>query len=354
MCDIDLLFREIDGGLAGKNEGIPLGPSRLAGYVNLRKATNYVYGGFTGSGKTSIVDELNLLNVYDYLRHIGKLDKWRCTYWSMERKKVHKLAKWMARRIFRDTGVVIPMDRLLGWVKKEQRLSKDEHDLVKSYKDYFKEMLTYVKIIDGRQNPTGIRKFLEQEAQKYGKIIEVDEFTKTYDPNNQELVYVNVFDHAGKFKKEKGKNNKETIDDISDDCSNLYRDRYGMANIIVSQFNRDISNPTRLKEGDVEPRIEDFKDTGDLAEDADVVFSLFDPWRYGVPDPSGYDLTKLRDLDGTKKYRSLKILKNSYGAEGVRVGVAYQPQTGIFKEMPKLSLTTESVYRSIIDNSYFL
>lgn len=353
MNELQSFYGEVDHGLGGGNEGIPYGPSRLSGYVSHRKSTNTIWGGFTGSGKTSIVDKFCILNVFEYLRAHGKLAKWRGTYWSMERKKQFKVARWHSDVIFRDTGTLIPMERLLGWVNKEHRLNSNEHDLVLSYKDYFEELFSHITIIDGRQNPTGIRKYLKQEALKYGKIEEIDEYNKVFVPDG-DVLYENVFDHAGKTRKESGKSMKETIDDLSDDCSNTYRDFYGMCNHIVSQFNRDINNPMRLKAGDVEPRIEDFKDTSDLCEDADVVFSIFDPWRYNVPDPSGYNLDKLRDSDGSKKYRSLKILKNSFAAEGVRVGMAYQPQAGIFKELPKVGQMTETIYRQVLDNSYFL
>lgn len=87
---------------------------------------------------------------------------------------------------------------------------------------------------------------------------------------------------------------------------------------------------------------------------ADIVLALFDPMRYKVPDPSGYDLDKLRDSEGKKKYRSLKILKNSYGSDDIRIGLAFQPEIGLFKELPKKDIITEKDYENIINNKYFL
>ena len=97
-----------------------------------------------------------------------------------------------------------------------------------------------------------------------------------------------------------------------------------------------------------------FKETGSTQENADIVLSLFDPMRYKVPDPSGYDLDRLKDDNGTKKYRSLKILKNSYGSDDIRIGMALHPAIGLFKEMPKLKDITSSEYDAILDNSFFL
>lgn len=97
-----------------------------------------------------------------------------------------------------------------------------------------------------------------------------------------------------------------------------------------------------------------FKDTGATQENADVVLSLFDPFRYKVDDPSGYILEKLRDSEGRKKYRSLKILKNSYGRDDVRIGLAFQPIVGTFKEMPRRIEMTDELYSSILDDTFFL
>ena len=132
------------------------------------------------------------------------------------------------------------------------------------------------------------------------------------------------------------------------------RDRYGYSPVIVSQFNRDISSPMRLKNGDVEPQLEDFADSSQTQNDADVVLALFDPMRYKVQDPSGYDLNKLRDEFGAKYFRSLRLIKNSYGEDDVRIGLGFLGQIGMFKELPKIKYMNENVYNEIINKTFFL
>lgn len=354
----DLLNGEVDNGISGINEGISFGFKRLDSYTSLRKATNYLFGGYTGSGKTTCADEIFVLNPFDYLSSMKNLAKIKITYWSMERRKEFKFARWFSRKCFLEHGVRIPMHVLLGWVKKENRLTKDQHDLFLSFSDYFDALEEVVNVMDGRQNPTGIRKYMKALAEKHGKIHEISEYSKVYEPDDKQLILLNIFDHAGKLKKEvKMANEKELIDTFSDDISNIYRDFYGMSNVIVSQFNRSISNPLRLKQQDVTPMLEDFKSTSDMAEDADVVMSIFDPWRYGVADPSGYDLSQLRDDAGSKFYRNLQILKNSFGKEDVRIGLAYEPEMGIFREMPHKKQGEglhSSQYESIRNGSFFI
>jgi hypothetical protein len=132
------------------------------------------------------------------------------------------------------------------------------------------------------------------------------------------------------------------------------RDFYGYSPVVVSQFNRDISNPTRIKNGDVEPQLEDFADSSATQNDADVVMGLFDPMRYKVSDPSGYNLDKLVDSYGAKYFRSLRLIKNSYGEDDVRIGLGFLGQIGMFKELPRKKDITDDDYESIINKSYFL
>ena len=209
----------------------------------------------------------------------------------------------------------------------------------------------------------GIKKTIDEYALANGKKEKIDSHNTIYIPNNPKEVVLIIYDHIGLQKKETRKypngdtvrlsSKKEIIDQSSEDARK-FRDVYGYSPIKVSQFNRDIANPIRIKNGDVEPALEDFKDSASTQEDSDVVLALFDVMRYGVPDPSGYDLTKLRNQDGAKMYRSLKILKNSYGPDDLRVGLGFQPVVGTFKEMPKVMNMSDRVYTEIVTNQYFL
>lgn len=97
-----------------------------------------------------------------------------------------------------------------------------------------------------------------------------------------------------------------------------------------------------------------FKDSSSTQDDADVVLALFDPMRYKVSDPSGYDLDKLVDNYGAKYYRSLRLIKNSYGEDDIRIGLGFMGQIGMFKELPKRKDITDSDYEAVINKTYFL
>lgn len=347
------LKNEVELGLSDRNAGIPMGFNRLNRYVGIRKSMYFLVGGLTGSGKTSFIDDAFVLNPYDW--YISKQNqsniKLRIIYRSMERSRTYKLAKWISRKIFLDYGIIITVPKLLGWTEK---MTKDEHDLFLSYKDYMEQMSEVITIIDGPENPVGIAKELKAHALENGSIEQLDEYNKVYVPNNENEITIVVIDHIGLLKTTKDQpTKKDAIDKMSDELR-YARDFYGYTPVAVSQFNRSISNPMRIKNGDVEPQLEDFAESSSTQNDADVVMALFDPMRYKVADPSGYNLDKLKDQYGAKYFRSLRLIKNSYGEDDVRIGLGFLGQVGMFKELPKRIDMTDSDYESVVNKSYFL
>jgi hypothetical protein len=348
----DKLRDEVQKGIEGKNSGIPMGFNRLNRYIGIRKSIYTLVGGLTGSGKTSFVDDAFVLNPYDWYINNPKTDiKLKIIYHSMERSRTYKLAKWVSRKIFFDEGIEIAVPKLLGWT---DRMTHDEHDLFLKYEDYVNNMAANITIIDGPENPIGIAKNLKEHALKNGKIEQLDEYNKIYIPNNENEVTIVVIDHIGLLRLTKEHNTKKSAIDKMSDELRYARDFYGYSPVVVSQFNRDIANPMRLKNGDVEPQLEDFADSSQTQNDADVVLALFDPMRYKVADPSGYNLDKLRDDYGAKYFRSLRLIKNSYGEDDVRIGLGFLGMIGMFKELPKRRDITEADYESVINKSYFL
>ena len=348
----ELLKREVELGLEGRNGGIPMGFNRLNRYIGIRKSMYFLVGGLTGSGKTSFIDDAFVLNPFDwYISQKAPGVKLRIIYRSMERSRTYKLAKWVGRKIFLDQGITIPVPKLLGWTEK---MTKDEHDLFLMYEDYMNHIQEVITIIDGPENPVGVAKELKAHALQNGRIENIDEFNKRYFPNHENEITIVVIDHIGLLKLTKDQTTKkQAIDKMSDELR-YARDFYGYTPVVVSQFNRDINNPIRIKNGDVEPALEDFADSSQTQNDADVVLALFDPMRYKVADPSGYDLNKLKDEFGAKYFRSVRLIKNSYGSDDIRIGLGFLGDIGMFKELPKRKDMTDADYERVVNKSFFL
>jgi hypothetical protein len=348
----ELLKSEVQAGLEGRNDGIPMGFDRLSRYIGIRKGMYFLVGGLTGSGKTSFIDDAFVLNPFDwYINQPNPKIKLRIIYRSMERSRTYKMAKWVSRKIFLDHGLILPVAKLLGWTEK---MDHDEHDLFLMYEDYINEMSNVITIIDGPENAVGIAKELKAHALQHGRIEQIDEYNKRYFPDNENEVTMVIIDHIGLLKTTKDQaTKKEAIDKMSDELR-YARDFFGYTPVAVSQFNRSISNIQRIKNGDVEPQLEDFAESSSTQNDADVVLALFDPMRYKVNDPSGYELTKLVDGYGAKYFRSLRLIKNSYGEDDVRIGLGFMGQIGMFKELPKKKDMTDADYESVTNKSFFL
>lgn len=372
MGHFDEVRRLVEDGMEGRNMGIPIGFPKLNQHLSIRHSMGYLVGGYTGSGKTSLVDDAFVLNPLEWLMNNQNsgLDL-KIFYLSMERKKLFKLAKWISRRMFLDHGgEPITINKLMGWVSPDRRISRTDFNLFSKYEPYIEALMSKITMVEGPQNPMGIKKLIDSYAEANGKKIDdpnnkPNEKNKIYIPNNPKEIVLIIYDHIGLLKREsrgEGKDRmnystKKEIIDLASEDARKFRDFYGYSYVMISQFNRDISNPMRLKSGDVQPMLEDFKDTGATQEDADAVLALFDPYRYlqgKDEDVLGYKVNRIRSEHG-KKYRSLHILKNSYGSDDIAMGLAFQPQIGHFKEMNKFAKDmTDADYESILKNDYFV
>lgn len=157
--DSNIYFKElqnqINNGVSGKNEGIPIGHNILNKYATIRKSMYFLTGGFTGSGKSTFIHDAFILNPLDwYIENKNNTPyKLNIVFRSMERSRTYMLAKWLSRKIFLDHNQIIPVGKLLGWYS--NKLTMNEHDLTLLYEDYFNNLMEIVTIIDGSENPVG-------------------------------------------------------------------------------------------------------------------------------------------------------------------------------------------------------
>jgi hypothetical protein len=357
----ELLWDEICNGVNGKNSGIPMGFNRLNKYLGLRRSIYTTIGAAAGCGKTSLVDCAYVLNPYDwYIKNKHKSNiKFEVLYFSMERKKTYKLAKWLCMKMFKEEKKLLTTDELLSW---QNKLDKGKQEMAKFYIDsYFEEMMQsgLITIIDGQQNPTGIYKFLEDHALKRGREEQVNQWETRYIANDDNLITNIVHDHAGKTKNENigGKYDKKlTIDKVSEYYCKA-RDYFGYSPIMINQFNRTSYQDIQYskKEGiDPDPTVEYWKDSGNVIEDCDVAISLFNPYKYDLDQYMDYSINDFTDKMGSNKFRGLKIIKNSYGTDNVRIGLGFLGEVGLFKELTKSKDISQEEIVNLINNDFFL
>ena len=188
--------------------------------------------------------------------------------------------------------------------------------------------------------------------------IDIDEHRKKYIPNDPNEHVIVIVDHIGLTKPIKDYPTKKQAIDRLVEHLQYFRDHLGYTCVAVSQLNRDLSNPLYKKMDSFEPHLDNIKETGNLGEASDIVLSLFDPIRYNTTDKNYGDVEKFRSpINGHKYFRSVSILKNSYGIDGASIGTVFMGQNGLFKELPKSSEIRDwqqKDYDQIFNHAYFL
>lgn len=371
----ETLLKEVEKGLNGKSGSIPFPIAKIDEYLDIAKNTNYLLVGDTGSGKTTVSHEiiLNILEWYDK----NKSDdlKLSIIYFGMERKQYNYTAKWVSRSVFKNEGVYIPVRKILGRQRKRDEngkltkeidfLTQEEIAYINHYSEVFDKWEneeTFI-CVEGTHNPTGLKIFIDNFAKKHGKITPRGEGPLSkpeYTPDHENHIVLIVTDYVGVLDKEKDeKGVKKDRLDLYSSIMRRCRDLYGFSPINIQQLSRGVGDMNRVKLNDVKPKLTDIADTSELARDADVVLAIFEGYRY-LPENTetdliGYNLLKLKDKKGYKYYRTLHILKSSFEGDGIIMGCAFMPQTGIILPMPKPPDKMDDFdYESITNTSYFL
>jgi hypothetical protein len=353
--EFDEIRNQMRDGLTGKNMSISMGFRRLNKYIGIRKKILTLVFGPTGSGKSSFVNSGWILNTFDhYILDRNNPVKVKPILFSFERSKLYIKIKWLSAKIFKDTGKLISIDRILSWWD-GNKITADEVDLILMYEDYVNELMEYVTVIEGASNPTGCYRMIkEQYAEKHGVMEQISERKKIYIPNNPNEIVVPIVDHIGLTRLEKGCPNKKAAVDKLTEYAQEWRDFYGYSPVFVAQITRELGSAQWQKLGDFEPTVDLIKESGAPGEAADLIISLFDPIRYNTADAGGYEAKKfINEETGEKPFRSVKILKNTYGPDGIRCGTVMNGHTGIFAELPKKNDVTDLTYEQVKNGSYY-
>ena len=353
---------EFEKGQKGGNKGIAMGD----GIINISSAINglqrgriYVIAAPPKAGKSTFTDYGFVLEPYLQALKANRLDDIEWIYYSFELDRISKEFDFAAYFLYVDFGIShidlpegvtktinkqkltkIPMspDYLRGRILADSKelgkpgeIIKVSDEILEKLKTVYKtriiplfgeytmkgEQLSKGKIIfiEEKNNPTGLYKELKDYAKQNGTFIkskvngsEKYERITGYTPNNPNKFTIVVTDHLRKLIPERGWKMKETVDKYSEYTVELRNwCQFTFAHII--HLNRSLSDEQRLKSARdmLYPTAEDIKDTGNLSEDADYVFTLFNPndERYKLDKHFG---TKIKDSNGNPYYPFLRTV----------------------------------------------
>jgi hypothetical protein len=143
-----------------------------------------------------------------------------------------------------------------------------------------------IKFLEIKDNPTGVRNYLLEYAKENGEFLykqtvkDGQTFTRMigYKPNNPKKYVIIITDHLRKLLPERGFKTKETVDKFSEYAVE-FRNTCNFTFVHIIHLNRAVSDIGRRQFDDdrLFPQSDDIKETGNLSEDSNYIFTMFNP-----------------------------------------------------------------------------
>ena len=359
MNDLQVALRK---GLEGKNQGLPTGIPKLDKSIyGVQRGVMIGVAGSPKSGKSSLVDTAFI--IHPYLHSLSNPNiKLKIFYWSLEMDKTSVRFKYIAfffNHDYQINVVSLPNGRtfkgintfnisssyLLGKMScdnEEPILPSEQHQviineiIVNRINPMFGEYNAkgvklsegIINIIEDKNdsNPTGIRNILYDYAKLNGKLVyetykihstgETKNRISGYIPNNPDEHIIVVTDHMRALKRERGFNMKQNMDKLTEYQINM-RNLFNYTFVDIIHLNRNISDIQRIKFNNefLYPNDDDLKDSGNMAEDADYLLTMFDATddRYNIQIHFGLDISNIPN------YRSIHLVRSRHSEAPIHI-----------------------------------
>lgn len=352
-------LERMQSNMVAEHNCIPFEFQRFRKFIpGIQKSKYYLVTASSGVGKTQIADYMFLHTPYEFMTNNPESEiTVKIFYYSLEMDKLSKIFKWACYKMFKEHGIYTTPNQLqsIG----ENRCSQELYDKYVETRDYFEKMEEHVIIHDEGINPYGIFKEVTAYAmangtvhkkQKHiydnatGEVSETIEVFDYYVPNNPNEYVIILVDHIGLITTEKGKNLHETITKLSSKDLIQLRNKYGYIPVVVQQQaaekeKQEFTFKGQSIESKLEPSLDGLADNKLTQRDANLVFGLFAPNRYGIESHRGFDILRLQDY-----YRSLSVLKNREGISNIYTPLYFHGASGLFRELPKAKEMTKEQY----------
>lgn len=310
-------------------------------------------------GKTQIADALYVMEPLNYIKKYNTNLKPKIFYFSLEMSKDDKIAQLISNKIYQDTGMSIPPDKLMSYFK--DYIAEDwiiellDREDYKAYFEYLEERIEY---IDWIRNPFGIYAHMREYARKNGKFFfkgqevvipdGITDWSKIsydhYQANDPDEIIIVITDHVSLLEQEKGMlNQMEAMMKFSSVYCLKMRDNFKYCVVNIQQQAMDSDKPEYTRDGSLivnklRPSTDGFGDMKRSVRDADFVFGLFNPSKYGItyyPDKTGYLIRNPKEPDKSwgNHYRELSIIVNRRGEGDLNVHLYFNGAVNYFEEL---------------------
>ena len=313
-------------------------------FCGIEQDTMYCITSFTKGGKSQLVSFLFIFRAVIYSYFAKEQVDFKIIYFPLEETKERIMQRFMSWLLFKFThgkmrvspkelrSTTDPLD--------EAVLDRLRQDDIKQILDYFEEHVIFPA---ESPNPTGIYKYCKQYAEEHGTVttrtikmkdelgqIEEREVFDSYEQDNPDEYRMIIIDTINLIDTERGMTLKQSIDKLSEYCAKYLRNRYHYSPIIIQQQAFESEGNDAFKLGRVRPSVAGLGDSKYVSRDSDVVLGLFSPFRFGITEYLGYDITILKD-----HIRFLEVIVNRNGEMGGILPLWFDGAVCDFKELPK-------------------
>ena len=182
----DDLFEDIDRGKAGELVEIPFTNLPLLSYelCGMTKGRYDLIGAETSVGKTAFVDDTYVLCPLEWInRNSSKKIDIEYVYITLEISAKRKLAKWIARDIFKKGGGMyndISLNLILS--RGKYKISDDLYKLARESREWFEYVESKITFVDSltASSPEKIEQILKKKALDNGTFYKQKEFKREF------------------------------------------------------------------------------------------------------------------------------------------------------------------------------
>ena len=330
--------------LDGKINCIPLSFPRLRAYLPGIETRRYnIITANQKVGKSKLADYILVYEPFFYaIEHPDQL-RLKILYFTLEMGKEEKFYDFLCHLLYRLDRIRIgPTD--LKSTSADKPVPQEILDLIDSerYQKYirkFKETVTY---IDSERNPTGINKYCRNFALSRGKfhfkkiivknelgLEEEKEIIDYYEPDDKDEYVLVILDNYSNLMQESGMNKMQTIEKMSKYFI-TQRDQFNFNITAIQHQAQAQEGIENQKLNKMMPSSDGLADCKTTTRDVNLILGLYNPFKYGLKDYEGYDITRFRN-----NIRFMQVIEDrDNGAAGQVCPLFFDGAVSVFNELP--------------------
>lgn len=349
--------------LEGKINCIPLSFSRLRAWLpGIEKKRYNIITANQKVGKSKLADYILVYEPFFYVLEHPEQVRLNILYFTLEMGKEEKFYEFLCHLLFRlDNIRISPTD--LKSTSADRPVPENVIELLESekyqrYIDKFKETVIY---IDHERNPTGIQKYIWNYMLERGKfhyktskrknadtgIVEDTQVIDYYEPDDPEEYVLTILDNYSNLSSENGLNKMQTIEKMSKYAIQL-RDIFELNFTAIQHQAQAQEGIENQKLNKMMPSSDGLADCKTTTRDANLVLGLYSPYKYGLREYEGYDITQFKN-----NIRFMQVIEDrDNGAGGQICPLFFDGAVSVYRELPlpndKNALTEYVTYANSI------